>query len=189
MIISFNGDHGSGKSTIAKKVAQTLNYPRYYMGQMFRDMARERNVTVEEFNKICQTDPSMDKKIDDYLIKLAEENSDSVIESRTAWHFIPESIKIYLKVDDEEAAKRIFKELHNENRKNESKNLDSQDKILKSLKSRKNNDDKRYMKHYGLNIRKESNYDFILDTTSLSIEEVFKKVMEFINLKKVDKTN
>jgi len=184
MIISFNGDHGSGKSTAAKRVAQALGYPRFYMGQIFRDMAKERNITVEEFNKICQKDHSMDKKIDDCVIKLAEENNNFVIESRTAWHFIPQSVKIYLKVGDREAAKRIFKELHNENRKNESKNLDSEDKILKSLKSRKNNDDERYMKHYGLNIRKENNYDFILDTTNLSIEEVFQKVMEFINSKR-----
>ena len=193
MIISFNGDHASGKSTIAKRVAQTLNYPHFYMGQIFRDMAKERDMTVEEFDKICRTDPSFDKQLDDYVIKLAEKNNNFAIESRTAWHFIPESIKIYLKVSDREAAKRVFKELSNENRKNESKNFDSDDKIFESLKNRKKNDDARYMKHYGLDIRKESNYDFILDTTHLSIEDVFRKVIAFINLKSskkgVDKTS
>lgn len=183
MIISFNGDHGSGKSTIAKKVAETLKYPRFYMGQMFRDMAKERNMTVEEFDKLCKADSSLDKKVDDSVIKLAKENDNFVIESRTAWHFIPRSIKIYLKVDDKEAAKRIFKESNNENRKNESNSFNSEDNILKSLKNRKINDDKRYMALYSLDIRKKSNYDFILDTTNLSIEDVFHKVMEFINSK------
>ena len=151
---------------------------------MFRDMAKKRSMTVEEFDKVCKTDPSMDKKVDDSVIKLARENDSFVIESRTAWHFIPQSIKIYLKVDDKEAAKRIFKESNNENRKNESNNFDSEDNILTSLKNRKINDDERYMKLYGLDIRKESNYDYILDTTSLSIENVFDKVIKFIDSKR-----
>ena len=183
MIISFNGDHGAGKSTTAKKVAEALNYSRFYMGQMFRDMAKERNMTVDEFDRICKADASLDRKVDDYILKLAKENKDFVIESRTAWHFIPESLKIYLKVDEREAARRVFKESDNENRKNESKNYNSENEILESLKKRKENDDERYLKHYGLDIRKESNYDLVLDTTNLSIEEVFNKVMEFINSK------
>ena len=183
MIISFSGDHGAGKSTIAKKVAKVLNYPRFYMGQMFRDMAKERNMTVDEFNNVCKADSSLDKKIDDYILKLAKESKNFVIESRTAWHFIPESIKIYLKVDEKEAAKRVFKELDNENRKNESKNFDSENEIVESLRKRKKNDDERYLKYYGLDIRKESNYNLVLDTTNLSIEEVFNKVMEFIKSK------
>jgi len=154
------------------------------MGQMFRDMARERGMTVEEFDKICKEDASLDKKVDDYILKLAKENDNFVIESRTAWHFIPESVKIYLKVDDKEAARRVFKESDNENRKNESKNYNSEDEILESLKKRKKNDDERYLKHYDLDIRKESNYDLVLDTTNLSIEEVFKKVIEFIDFKR-----
>lgn len=189
MIISFNGDHGSGKSTIAEKVSSVLGYSRFYIGQIFRDMAKEKDMTLEDFQKLHKYDSSADKAVDDYVVKLSKENDNFVIESRTAWHFIPNSLKIYLKVSDQEAARRILKELNSENRKNELVDVSSEEEIVKNLRDRKERDDDRYRRYYGINIRKESNYDFVLDTTDLSIEEVFKKVMDFIKSKINEKSN
>jgi cytidylate kinase len=183
MIISFNGDHGSGKSTIAEKVSDALGYSRFYIGQIFRDMAKEKGMTLPEFQKMHKYDSSADKEVDDYVVKLSKENDNFVIESRTAWHFIPNSIKIYLKVSDQEAAERVFREVQNENRKNELVDADSLVEVVKNLQDRKERDDDRYQRYYGINIRDEKNYDFVLDTTGLSIEEVFEKVMDFIKSK------
>lgn len=183
MIISFNGDHGSGKSTIAEKVSDALGYSRFYMGQIFRDMAKGKGMSLPEFQKIHKYDSSADKEVDDYVVKLSKENDNFVIESRTAWHFIPGSLKIYLKVSDREAAKRVFNEAHNENRKNELVDAGSLEEIIKNLQDRKERDDDRYQRYYGINIRDEKNYDFILDTTRLSIGEVFERVMNFIKSK------
>lgn len=183
MIISFNGDEGSGKSTIAKLVAVELDYPRYYMGQIFRNMAAKRNLTLVEYVKLGETDPSIDKEVDDYLIDLSKKESDFIIESRTAWHFIPTSLKIYLRVNEKEGAIRVFSELQKENERNEVSGDFSLEDILKKIQERRITDDARYMKYYGINIRDEKNYDLVLDTTNLSKEEAFGKVMEFINLK------
>jgi len=180
MIISFNGDEGSGKSTIAKKVAEAIGYPRYYMGQIFRDMAAKRGLTLVEYLKLGETDPNIDKEVDDYLLKLAEEQSNFIIESRTAWHLIPHSLKIYLEVDEREGAKRIFKELQENNSRNEDKKVDSIEDVLKSNQRRKETDDLRYKKYYGIDIRDPKNYDFVLDTTNLSREEVLDKTMAFV---------
>ena len=49
MIISFGGAHGSGKSTIAKKIAEKLSWPRYYMGGLRREAAQKRGMTLEEY--------------------------------------------------------------------------------------------------------------------------------------------
>lgn len=183
MIISFCGDNGSGKSTTAIKVADALGYKHYHMGQVLRDMAKERNITLEELNELRNEDPNFDKAVDDFLIKLGKESDNFVIESRTAWHFLPNSLKIYLKVEEKEAAKRVFLELQGENKRNEGQNLDSEEKVLKSIIARGKNDNKIYMDLYGIDIRDEKHFDFVLDTTRLSIEEVFEKVMEFINSK------
>lgn len=189
MIISFNGDHGSGKSTIAEKIADVIGYSRFYIGQIFRDMAKERGVTLEEFQKMHKYDSSADKAVDDYVVKLSKENDNFVIESRTAWYFIPHSLKIYLKVSDEEAAKRILKEANSENRKNELVNVSSLKEVIKNLRERKERDDGRYRRYYGINIREEKNYDFILDTTGLSINEVFERVIKFVKSKINEKFN
>lgn len=189
MIISFNGEHGSGKSTVAERVADFLGYSRFYMGQIFRDMAKKRGMTLEEFQNLCKKDPAADKEVDDYVVKLSKENDNFVIESRTAWHFIPSSLKIYLKVSDQEAAKRILKEADSENRKNELGDVFSEEEVIENLEKRRERDDERYQRYYGINIREEKNYDFILDTTGVSIEEVTKKVLDFIKSKSGEKFN
>ena len=180
MIISFSGDAGSGKSTIAKKTAQALGYPRYYMGQIFRDLAKKRGLTLVEYLKLGEKDPNIDKEVDAYLVRLSQEKNNFVIESRTAWHFIPHSLKIYLKVTEEEGARRIFNHLQKENSRNEDRNIRSVEDVLISNRRRRETDDKRYWQYYRINIHDPKQYDLVLDTTQLNIEEVFTKVMEFI---------
>jgi CMP/dCMP kinase len=184
MIVSFNGDEGSGKSTIAKLVSAEIGYPRYYMGQIFRDMAAKRDITLVDYLKLGETDPAIDKEVDDYLVDLSKKEADFIIESRTAWHFIPQSLKIYLSVNEKEGAKRVFGELQKENQRNEISGEFSLEDILNKIKERRTTDDARYMKYYGIDIRDKNNYDLVLDTTNLSKEEVFAKVMDFINSRK-----
>jgi cytidylate kinase len=183
MIITFSGDEGSGKSTVAKKIAATINYPRYYMGQIFRDIAKKKGLTLVEYVKLGETDPNVDKEVDDYLLALAKKEKDSIIEGRVAWHLIPESLKIYFKVDENEGARRIFLELNKENQRNEIQGEATLEKIITKARDRRATDDKRYKKYYGINIRDAKNYDFVLDTTDLSIEEVFEETLKFIKTK------
>jgi len=185
-IISFNGDHGSGKSTIAKKLANSLGYERFYMGKIFREMAKEESVSYSEFLDLLKKDSSYDKKIDKYVVELSDKNDNFVIESRTAWHFIPDSFKIYLKVGENEGAERMFADyLENDHRKVESKDIKTKEDILKISHHRKEADDKRYKNLYNINTNDMSQYDLVLDTTELSKDEVYKvverAVRKFIN--------
>ncbi|MEA1926494.1 MAG: cytidylate kinase family protein [Patescibacteria group bacterium] len=184
MIISFNGDHGSGKSTIAKMVAEKLDYPRYYAGQIFRDMAEKNKMSLVEYLKLGEKDASIDKNVDDHIMELAKKEKDFVVESRTAWHFIPNSLKIFLKVDEEEGAQRMLKHLKKSNaRSNEDKGVQTIQDVIASNRRRKESDEKRYKKYYSIDGGDAANYDFVLDTTKLGIQEVFLKTINFIDKK------
>lgn len=186
MIISLSGASGSGKSTIAQKLADTLSWPRYYMGGLRRDIAAKQGLTLAEYNKLGESDIKTDQEVDLYQKKLGEESDNFIIEGRTSWYFIPHSIKIYLDVDLREGAQRVFNHLQKKNKRNEDKELDSVEKVEKSVIKRLKSDNLRYQKYYGITGYNRENYDFYLNTTNLSPEESFQQVYAYIR-KQLDK--
>ena len=169
MIISIGGNQGSGKSTLAKHLAEALGWPHYYMGGMRREAATKRGMTLAEYNKLGETDPRTDLEIDEYQKKLGETEDNFIIEGRTSWHFIPQSLKLYLDVTDEEGARRIFFS----NRIGEDNSVKTLDDALISIKTRKNSDRKRYLQFFGIDTYDLKNYDYVIDTTKMTSTKVF----------------
>ncbi len=183
MIITITGDSGSGKSTIGEKLKKDLGFERYYMGQIRRDAAKEKGMTLEEYNAYGETHPETDLEVDEYQKKLGQTKDDFIIEGRTSWFLIPQSLKLYIKVSPEEGARRIFGDLQKENKRNEGKNLNSIEDVLKSNLERAKSDDLRYKKYYNKNCFDENNFDFVIDTTNLTIDETYQKILTYIKSK------
>jgi len=185
MIISLSGKPGSGKSTVAKKLATVLGYDRYYIGGMRREMARQKGMTLAEYNNWGEKSNRTDKEFDEYIKKLGQTKDDFIIEGRTAFHFIPNSLKIFLDVDPKTGAKRIWQAIkrNSQPNRNEDKCLKSYEDVLVSIKDRIKSDIYRYNKFYGLDILDKKNYDFFLDTPNLNPEEEYQAVYKFVKEK------
>jgi len=183
MIISIGGYMGSGKSTIAKMLAAKLGWPRYYIGDIRRQKARQRGLTLAEYNRLGETDPATDFEVDEYQKQLGEKENNFVIEGRTSWYFIPHSLKIYLDVDKRTGAQRIYNDLLQSKERNEALKLDTLEEVMESISQREASDRLRYKKYYDFEVYNPSHYDFVLDTTNLTIEETFKQIWEFIKIK------
>ncbi|MFT4302973.1 MAG: (d)CMP kinase [Candidatus Woesearchaeota archaeon] len=178
MIITISGMPGSGKSTLAKMLAEKINYKRYYMGGIMRELAKKNKLSIIEYQKLGENNPKIDKEIDEYQIKLAKENKDVILEGRTSAFLIPKSIKIFIDVDLKEGAKRVFNDLKKEERSTEEKvqNIEQmKEKMLERMKT----ENKRYKKYYSIdNIYDKNKFDIIIDTTKLSIQEAFEKLIK-----------
>ncbi|EKE15561.1 MAG: hypothetical protein ACD_11C00135G0002 [uncultured bacterium] len=185
MIITITGDAGSGKSTIGKKLAEKLGYERFYIGQIRRDAAKKKGMTLAEYNVYGETHPETDIEVDEYQKKLGEKRDDFIIEGRTSWFLIPQSLKIYFKVAPLEGASRIYQELQKENNRNEDTHIQTIADILESNQKRLASDKYRYQKYYQKDCFDEKNFDFVIDTTDLTREQVFEKTLEYVqnNLK------
>ncbi len=181
MIISFSGAPGSGKSTIAQMLADKLNWPRYYMGGLRREAAKRRGLTLGEYNKLGETDIQTDQEVDEYQRKLGQEQDNFVIEGRTAWYFIPHSLKIYLDVDSRVGARRIFSHLQQKNERNEDNGLNSWQAVLENNQKRTESDRIRYRQYYNIDAGDLKNYDFYLDTTNLNQDQVLLAVYNFVS--------
>lgn len=189
MIISLSGAPGSGKSTIAQILADKLGWPRYYMGGFRREAAKKRGMTLAEYNKLGEIDSSTDQETDDYVKELGEKQDSFVIEGRTCWYFLPQSLKIYLDVTPETGAKRIFGSLQGKNDRNEADNLRSWQDVLASNQERIASDKLRYRKYYNIEVYDPKNYDFYLDTTNLTPEQVFAAVYNWVRSRLDNKKN
>lgn len=179
MKITITGPIGSGKSSVAKEVSKRLNLKFYYMGEIRRKMALERGMTIHEFNELGEKESFTDKEVDDYQKELGEKEDNFVVDGKLGFYFIPDSIKIFLDVNPDIAARRLLKS----KRKDESmyKNLEEARKMMiKKLES----DNKRYMKYYNIKYGDKSKFDFILDTSNLTFEQVINEVITFINKEK-----
>ncbi len=188
MIITISGMPGSGKSTVARRLSEHLGYKRYYMGAIRREAARKLGLTLAEFNTKGENDPSTDLFVEEYIQKLAHTRDNFIIESRTAWSFIPHSLKIFVYVDEREGARRILQSLHNPRSaraRNEGTQDQSYEEVLQSVYDRIKSDDVRYKKYYNLDIQNKNNYNLYLDATHLTPAEEYAAVEQFVRTHRV----
>jgi cytidylate kinase len=129
-------------------------------------MAEERGITTLELNKLAEIDKSIDDEIDGNFAALAKTDKNLVVDSRMAWHFIPDSFKIKLEVNPVLAAERII----SADRDNES--YGDFDKTLQALKDRKTSERDRFKKYYNVDIEDQDNYDLIIETTDVTPQAI-----------------
>ena len=173
-IISMAGDLGSGKSTVASMICEKLSYPIHKNGDYFRKLGMEMGMSVTEFNEYVKAHPEIDNKIENSARNAADENEELVIDARLGWYAVPESFKVYLTVDINEAARRAF----NDPARKASEKFDTVEEQKADLEKRFALENERYFNLYGVHKEDKSNYDFILDTTNITREEVAEKVIE-----------
>ncbi|MFH1638236.1 MAG: AAA family ATPase [Candidatus Woesearchaeota archaeon] len=175
--ITVSGHPGAGKTTFCKILSERLGLNHYYMGGIIREMASRKGKKLEEFYKSLSNDPEGERKLDFYQKELGEKEENFIMEGRTSFFFIPDSIKIFLSVRPEVGAERIHNEKKGENKRNEN-NYETIEETLKANNGRLEEEKRRYMQLYGIDHHDPKNFDYHIDTTYLNPEEV---VEEFLN--------
>ncbi len=181
MIISISGKPGSGKSTLASKLAEKIGYTHYYMGGLRRKMAEDRGMTLQELNALGEKEAWTDGEVDEYQKELAKKEDNFIIEGRTSFFLIPQSLKIFIDVDERDGAERVFHDLQQPgNTRNEDHHLGSADEVLQSHHKRMASDRARYKKYYAVDVYDPKHYDFVLNTSGLTVEQSFGKLYDYI---------
>jgi cytidylate kinase len=174
MKLTVSGATGSGKSTISKLLAEKLKLKYFSIGRIMRALAQEKGLSIMEFSKNAENNPEIDNELDERQARIGREEDNFVMDSRLGFHFIPDSLKIYLDVDIKEAAKRIM----NEKRKEEK--YKSLDEAIDFLKKRMSSESKRYKEYYKIDFPKKSSFDLWVDTTNKAPGQVVNEILKRI---------
>lgn len=179
-IITIAGKPGSGKSTASKSIAEKLGFKHFSSGDLFRAIAKERGVDVNEINTIAESEKEIDHMVDKKLQDIGEHEDEIVIDSRMAWHWMPQSFKVYLDLDLEIAATRILNYM--DPSRIEVENIPNKPSdYAKVLQHRLDSETKRYQNLYNVNPYNPDNYDIVVDTHKNNPEMVTDIILTHYN--------
>lgn len=170
--ITIAGDLGSGKSTVANHLISNINYRIESAGLIFRRLAEQHGMTAKEFNQFIESNPKYDNMVDDTIKEMGAKEENIIFDSRLAWYFVPKSFKIYMYVDVDTATERIF---NDKGRVSES--YSDMATAKKEIIERRESEVLRYKTFYNIDINNYSNYDFIIDTSHATKDEVNEAVL------------
>lgn len=159
ILITIDGRSGAGKGTLAEHISEILNIHRYSAGDFFRNIAKEKGLTVGELSE--KADKDTDLEVDRRTFQKGL-NEDCVIESRISCHVMGDhsDLKIRLKADLDERSSRVAE-------REEISEEEARSRIIKRDRDNK----ERYRDYYGIDMDDLTIYDLIIDNTELCIEE------------------
>jgi CMP/dCMP kinase len=173
--VVFNGDLGSGKTTVSVLVAERLGVRRVSIGDLYRQMAAEHGMTALEFNLHAELDGKVDHYIDQLQHDIAASGERLVVDSRLAWFFFTDALKVHLVTDPVVAARRVL------GRPGDAvENYRSVDEACRQLAGRSESERRRFLTRYGADKTDLRNYDLVCDTTSAAPEQVVARIVALL---------
>ena len=171
LVVTIGGPHGTGKSTYAKMIAKQFKLRYVSAGQLFRDLAKEKGVSIEELSKQAARSPEIDRMIDERSVTEAKKG-DAVIEGQLAAWMARDlaQVRIYLKAPDEERVARIANRDH----------LNYEAARRQTLE-RERVQRERYQRYYGINIDDLSLYNIVIDTGTRSVDSTSAELVRRID--------
>jgi len=173
MRITISGPPGSGKTTACKKLSEELEIKAVVFGEFFRNLAKERGMTLAEFGELAERDPSIDETIDGMILAVAKENPDIILESRLSAYMLTKNnipaFRVYLGASPEVRIKRVG-----------VREGESYENVYRHTLERQSSEAKRYKMYYDIDIEDKSVYDLIIDTDDMEPDQVVDKILEGI---------
>ncbi|MGA9401049.1 (d)CMP kinase [Haladaptatus sp.] len=163
MLLTVSGPPGSGKSTTAEGLANAFDLDHVSGGDIFRELAAERDLTPLEFNKLAEEDEDIDRDLDRRLREIATQEDDLVLESRLAGWLAGDyaDFRIWLNAPLDVRAARIS---------------DREDKSEKQAatetRARAGSEAQRYEEYYGIDINDLTIYDLSINTARWNPDDV-----------------
>ncbi len=168
--LTVSGKPGSGTSTLVDLLSEKRGWDSVNGGDVFRQEAERRELSVDDFSRLCKEDLDVDRSLDDMLkLLVSSSNGPSIIESRLSgwWAYLAgiECLRIWIEVSNEERARRIL-----------SREGGQYEQVLNASLRRNSDDMERYQELYEINLDDMSPYNMIIQADNMDALQVLELV-------------
>jgi cytidylate kinase len=172
MKITIGGLSGTGKTTLGRSIADRLGASFVSSGDIFREEADKRGVSLLDMHILAKQDYGIDRAIEENAGHYGKTHDSFVFDGRLAWYTIPDSFKICVISDDSVRLERIRV------RDSQKKGIQlSPESVRVETFGRENEMREQYNCIYGIHdYMDKSHYDFVINTTGLTLEQAIEIV-------------
>jgi len=170
LVITVAGLHGSGRSTQANRLAEIFNLRYISTGIVFRERAKELEISLEEMNRRASEDDSFDRFLDARAKEESRKGGVVIDANLSAWMAEDPDLKFYLTTPFEERVRRIA-----------GREMRSIEMVEAETRAREEMERERYKRYYGVDIDDLTVYDLILNTGPFdadTVAHILKNVVE-----------
>lgn len=169
-VITMSGLPGSGTSTACKLLQEHLGFRWVNTGQLFREMAREHGMNLNEFGKYAQDHHEIDEELDRRQLCLASEGR-VILEGRLSGQVLKRAkapgLAVWVDAPEEVRLARV-------SRRDGLTPGEARDFTL----NRERLEKERYLEIYGIDLTDLSVYDLVLDSSKMLPEAIVQAVLE-----------
>ncbi|MEF8873240.1 MAG: cytidylate kinase family protein [Candidatus Thermoplasmatota archaeon] len=166
----MSGLPGSGTSTAARKLAEAAGMRVLSAGEVFRDMAEERDMSLEDFSVLAEENEEIDRKLDKRIVE--EASPGMIMEGRLTGHLLHMSdkgaFKVWIKAPLETRVRRIA----------EREGHEDLDQLKERVIKRENSEEKRYREYYDIDLFDTSFYDAVIDSEKNRPDQIVDKIID-----------
>lgn len=181
VVICISGLAGTGKSTVARKIAQKYGLRYYSGGDALKELAKEESYDTTgrgwwespeglDFLRVRGENTRFDKLVDEKLLSYGRQEN-VLLDSWTMPWLLKNGFKIWLLASLEKRAERVAK-----------RDGIAVQEALQLLKEKEEKTKAIYKKLYGFSLGEDFKpFDLVLDTDKLSSDEVFEVLCQVID--------
>ena len=174
MIIAIGGPPGSGKTTVAERLAEGFGYALVSAGARFREMAKARGMDILAFSRAAEADPGIDRELDrlvlEEVLRRDAMGDDIVVDGRIQAYLLSQRripcLKVWIDAPVDVRARRV-----------EERERGSVAAARHEIEVRERSERTRYREVYGIDLDDRGVYDLVVDSSEKTPERIVETIL------------